>query len=168
MSNSSEERREGLRRLVEQMERDPRMRRGYVARADADGKVGFVPWQKASTSGPVGQSRLKPERSAPREFDFTPPPIVKRTPQARVESLTQRLLQQVEDSIRVYGEPRLPEEVLREIQVEYWKAGTPEKFNYNIENLKVIARKFLEEAEMKNKYAKKNPNRHSDRPVLGA
>jgi len=165
---SASDKRQQLEELLKRMERDPLIKRGYVARADADGKVGFVPWQKATTKGKAGKSELKPVSSETHEFAFTPPPILKRTPQQRVESLTLRLMQQVEESIRVYGEPRLPEDVLREIQVEYWKAGIPEKFDYSIENLKVIARKFLQEAELKNKYERKNTNRPSDRPVLGA
>lgn len=129
-----------------------------MAASDHHGR-GFVRWQDASTVTVDGQSTLK---SDPRQVELGSdlPPIIKRTPQQRVESLTRRLLDHMEDSFKAFGEPRIPQELLDEIKTEYWKAGRgDEAHNVNIETVRAIAAKFLQEAEMKEKHGKKNPNR---------
>jgi hypothetical protein len=134
------------------------VRKGFVAQASPDGK-GFMRWDKASTITEDGVSYLKSDEQQV-QFGFAPPPIVKRTPQQRVESLTKRLLAHMEETYAVYGEPRIPQELLDDIKQEYWKAGEPTKAqDVTVETLKTIATQMLQEAEMRQKYQKKNPNR---------
>lgn len=157
-STLSDKREARKEELLRKLQKNPAMRRGYVAKADQDGK-GFLGWQKASTITENGVSYLKEEPSA-NTLGFSPPPIIKRTAQQRVESLTQRLLAHMEETYRVYGEPRIPADLLESIKGEYWKAGAPHLAEeVTVETLRAIAAQALNEAELRQKYEKKNPNR---------
>ena len=63
-------------------------------------------------------------------------PIVKRSPQERIESMAQRLMK---------ADPAQNEQILKEIGEEYWKAGAP----ITHEQLRAIAAHFLNRAERK-------------------
>lgn len=77
------------------------------------------------------------------------PPKVKRTPHQRIESLTKRLLVEAERHRKVFGFMSLPEEILREIEGEYWKVGTP----ITVHDLRRIAMHLLEQAERRDSQA---------------
>jgi hypothetical protein len=64
-------------------------------------------------------------------------PILRRDPLARVESLTKRLVDAVNQN------PALFPMILKEIQGEYWKAGAP----VSIEKLREAATTLIQQAE---------------------
>lgn len=134
-------------------------KKGWVASVTEKG-VEWVPWWKAMAPGPTGSdrpfrgikfatygSREELEEAkrvgaeyASRRMDPLPP-IVKRTPQQRIESLTKRLVDIWKEN------PRLAEAVLVEIQGEYWKVGTP----VTIHALRAAASEALRDAERRRK-----------------
>ena len=69
-----------------------------------------------------------------REEDL--PPIVKRTPEQRVESMAKRLMN---------AHPAEIEYILKDLQYEYWKAGAP----VTVDALRTVASHFLNRAERK-------------------
>jgi len=145
-STSSKE--ERLEKLKELLEDDPEEVKG-VARAEGDTR-GIIPWHDASTVTTGGVSYLKGD---PSKVEFTPPePVRKRTPQERVESLTRRLLDQMEQSMIAFGEVRIPTEILDEIRLEYAAAGKfKEASEVTVEQVRQVAAKYLQEAENKEK-----------------
>jgi hypothetical protein len=64
------------------------------------------------------------------------PPIVKRTPQERIESMVKRLMN---------AHPAEIEFILQDLQYEYWKAGAP----VTVDALRTVATHFLNRAERK-------------------
>lgn len=109
---------------------------------------GHKSWDRAAYLGPVGG----PQQANPRVFGGAQfderevfgdlPPVVKRTPQQRVEALTKDLLDMAEKSYRECGEVRLPKSVMDDIGVELWKMGLPAAR----EHLEQYARTLLERA----------------------
>jgi RNase P/RNase MRP subunit p29 len=71
------------------------------------------------------------------EHTFEVPPIEKRTPQQRLESMTKRLLEN----------PQQHEAILQEIAGEYWKAGAP----VTVDALRAVAAHFLNRADQRRK-----------------
>src|SRR5262245_21792219 len=73
---------------------------GYAMRHDSDGTVSFVPWNEASYGGRMDPSRPQDMRTA-RTYSYDPdvawdvPPIQKRTPQQRLESLANSWMEDV-------------------------------------------------------------------------
>lgn len=105
-----------------QLERgDPRKQfRGFFSRADDRGRVGIAPWRQSTALGPAGESRIvaRAYNVRLREPLLVPRPVVRRSDRERVESLARRFWDTVRD------DPRMAPLVLREIQAEYWKAGS--------------------------------------------
>jgi hypothetical protein len=104
-----------------------------------------VQWDKEGGSKVVPSSQslfdLEAEEKKLREVDEGTallgqdlPPIVKRTPQQRIESLANRL----RDSDPAFIEP-----ILKELASEYWKAGMP----VSTEDLRAVAASLLNQAD---------------------
>lgn len=130
--------------------------KGYVLRTYPDGTQEFVRWDQADTvpgrpakrgglrSDPfVGQAEMEAKLKADLEKDL--PPIVKRTPQQRLEDMWQRLLHHALDAYRMTGEFTIHPDLLAMVQNEYWKRGQP----VTQDVLKGLAGRLLLEAENK-------------------
>jgi len=98
---------------------------GSLTPEDRQGFLGYVnQWTKATGVNMVPAKQSLVDRAQPgnlRQAEFRgqfkePPPVVKRTPLERVESLTKRLA-----SAPVWQQ----EALLQEIEGEYWKNGMP-------------------------------------------
>lgn len=118
------------------LRQSPRYYRGLVASSDDRGKVGWIPWQEATAQGPTGT----PENQiVSRKFKGTilkNDPLKKRTDRERAESLARRFWSTVKDN------PSMAPLVLKELQIEYWKAGQPISF----EQMKEAAIQLLKKA----------------------
>lgn len=110
-------------------------RRGYVARVDDRGSVGWAHWTDADGVGDPGELRLRKRAYQAPVVEANP--IPRRDPLARVESLTRRLVDEV------MANPGMYDHILTEIQGEYWKAGAP----VSVDQLRDAARILLERAE---------------------
>jgi len=118
-----------------------RVLQGYVLRQDLDGTVQFVRWDKATWGG--GGAPSKPlrqyETTEPDPFDKASlPPITRRTPQARLASLSAAIAEDVRAG-RVFSE-----EQIRSIVGASWRKGQP----ITGEDVERIARAYLGEAEV--------------------
>jgi RNase P/RNase MRP subunit p29 len=80
--------------------------------------------------------KQKQLREYQESFEFDAPPIIKRTPEQRLDSMVKRLTK---------ADPAHVEPILREIREEYWKAGAP----ISVEQLRAVATHFLNRAERK-------------------
>lgn len=120
---------------------------GYVWRQNLDGTMELVHWSKASGGGRSTDRTLeKPERGFAATWDEDPwdlPPIVKRTPQERKESLIKRWF----DDCKAAGTiPGLTDEQVTELLGEDWKTGTTEMTGEVVAKLAAV---MLEDAERK-------------------
>jgi hypothetical protein len=70
---------------------------------------------------------------AETHVDWDVPPIVKRTPEQRIQTMVQR----------IQKDPVLAEAMLKDIASEYWKAGAP----VSVDQLRTVAAHFLNRAE---------------------
>lgn len=104
-------------------------RKGYVAQADADGRIRMVHWSKSDTiadmtgwHGPGhGEFRNRSYGVDPNwENELTP--IVKRTAQKRLDSLVSKV---VKDAIATGTIPGMDDAVWKDIMGEAWKEGNP-------------------------------------------
>lgn len=124
-------------KAVKLLRESPRYHRGLVASADSSGKVGWIPWQKATAQGPTGT----PENQIV-ERAYTKPAILprnkpqKRSDIERVESLARRFWDVVKDN------PKMAPLLLSEMQREYWMAGQPVTY----EDMKIAAIELLKKA----------------------
>lgn len=113
---------------------------GYGVRADADGMVGFVPWNETSMfrqeTGTQVQANISGELSQMSEAVERDHPIVRTSPQAKQARVAKRL-------------KGLPETVVQEVAGELWKQGTP----VTGELVQAVASTFLEKAEKTNNEA---------------
>lgn len=141
MSNKTKE--ERYEELLSKLKKNPREFKGFVAAAEEEARR-LVHWKNATTDRD-GSLKSNPEQV---QFDFTPPPIVKRDPLARVESLTKRLLDHMEETYIAYGTPQIPEELLDEIKREYALNGKiNEAADVTVENIKALCAAYLQAAE---------------------
>ena len=126
---------------VVEMHRSGRLRdislHGYVAQADWEGKCRFVHWTKANAISP-GENELRVSVADATPLREGLPPIRKRTPQQRVDSLTGRLAEQA----KLGGLP-LPEYVMSEVLRRRWVAGDP----VTAEDVRAVAAHSLAQAE---------------------
>lgn len=108
--------------------------RGYVLRFDYNSQMFSVePWQQ-----------VQPGRPHATTSDFGElTPIVKRTPQQRIESLTLKMLEDVKRSGTI---PGADDETMRDLVGEYWKRGRTE---VTAEMVRAAAAKLLGMAEAK-------------------
>lgn len=118
--------------------------RGYVARTDSRGNVGWIPWQQATAQGPTGTdqniltSKKYNARVNARFAEKTP--IQKRTERERVESLATRFWKQIQ------ADPNMAPIILKEMHEEYWKAGRPVSYDDMKAAAIQLLRKAAEEA----------------------
>lgn len=142
---SKEERLEELKRKIIE---DPKHHKGMFTAADLDGATRMRHWRESSTRSRRGQTVLTGQKRTPIEFEFKPQPIRKRTPQERVESLTRRLLDHLEETYKRTGTPELPADLLYQIKSEYWRVGDPVSASgVNVDTIRAIATKYMEMAE---------------------
>lgn len=145
MSGKTKE--ERYEELLSKLKKNPAEFKGFVAAAEDEARR-LVHWKQATTDR-EGRIKSAPEKV---QFDFTPPPIVKRDPHDRVEALTKRLLDHMEATYVAYGEPNIPEELLDEIKREYALNGKiNEAADVTVENIKAMAAAYLQEAENRSK-----------------
>ena len=118
---------------------------GYVMRHDADGTVSFVPSKQATFGGARDPSRPQDWQS-PRGFSgevsWDVPPIVKRTPQQRLESLANSFMEDVRKAGRI---PGIDDAKTRELVGESWHSGRP----FTAEDVRAAAATLLQQAETK-------------------
>lgn len=116
---------------------------GYVWRANLDGTVSLVHWTKAHMDNevrrPVGYVDLRPRE----EIFGRPPPIVKRTPQQRVQSLVNRWWEECRKAGTV---PGMSDEQVSAILGREWKTGVTE---ITMDDVRRLAAHFLQDAENK-------------------
>lgn len=121
-------------------------RKGYVTISSADGSVRQVPYTEALTAYyKPGSIRVEtdtvgavPIRQQTFRIDkpFEEKPHVRRTPNARLDSMAKRLIDEWKRGV-------LTDATLREIAGEYWRAGTP----VSADELRRVAAQMLTEAE---------------------
>lgn len=139
---------------VAELRNDPevaeRVLQGYVLRQDLDGTVQWVRWDKATGGGGAfGGPDPKPLRSFEGVWDRDEgpgpwgdlPPIVKRTPQQRVDSL---MLKFIGDCRKAGTVPGFSDERISAIVGEAWKTGRNE---ITAEVVRMVAQHFLEDAQ---------------------
>jgi hypothetical protein len=142
---TKEERLERLKRKIK--ENPERSKPGFFTAADLDGTVRREHWRKSMTRRNE-RGEMVFRDTAKRTAVFDPPPIVKRTAQERVESLTKRLLQHIEDTYVRTGTPSIPQDLLDMIKAEYWAMGDPVKAEgVSAEAVRAIAAEFMKRAE---------------------
>ncbi len=109
---------------------------GYVARAD-----GLYRWDHSVTKpgSPTGAALQLRQDISGREMGeaFDVKPILRRTPQERVDSMANRIYMQYQK----YG---MTEGCFTAVQEEAWKVGNPISF----EQARILARKYLDQAEV--------------------
>lgn len=127
---------------LEKLTQDPTLEefklKGYVLRGDADGTFTFVHWSEASFGGQGGP--LAGRVYNPHGFEDIAP-IVKRTPQERVDSL---LLKIMDDCKRYQTVPGFTDSKISEILGEPWETGKDEM---TAERTRKVAAYFLTKAE---------------------
>ena len=142
---------------LQQLRNDPeiaqRALQGYVLRQDLDGTVRWVHHSKATGGGgnfgaPVEVTTRNYEavwdkNEGPGPWDL--PPIVKRTPQQRVDSL---MLRFIGDCQKAGTVPGVSDARISEILGEAWKTGRNE---ITADIVRRVAQHFLGEAEAKHK-----------------
>jgi hypothetical protein len=120
--------------------------RGYVWRQDLDGTMQLVHYTQATGGGrTTGGRPERPDRlyAATEDPWGDLPPIVKRTPQERKESLIKRWF----DDCKAAGTiPGLTDEQVTELLGEDWKTGTTEMTGEVVAKLAAV---MLEDAERK-------------------
>ena len=129
-----EQRKEQLERFLWSLDDDGRKGiAGMVNQWSPETGVRVVP---ASQSVYDLNSKTKKLRHYEEQHTFEVDPIIKRTPQQRLDSLVKRL---------VGTQPEQIEPVLKDIEAEYWKAGAP----VTVEALRTVAAHFLNRTERK-------------------
>lgn len=135
-----------LRAFLDQEGATALQAQGYVLRHNvSDDTYQLVHWTNAAGGEEFGTFR-KDQRVAydPHAFNEADlPPIVKRTPQQRVDSL---MLRFIEDCQRTGTIPGVGDERIREIVGEWWKAG---KTEMTTEVVRAVAARLLQQAEAK-------------------
>lgn len=127
---------------LEKLTQDPTLEnlklKGYVLRGDADGTFTFIKWDEASFGGQGAP--LAGRVYTPVGFEDLDP-IVKRTPQERVDSL---LLKIMADCKQYQTVPGLTDDKIGEILGEKFETG---KDDMTIERQRRVAAWFLAKAE---------------------
>lgn len=121
---------------------------GHVMRQDLDGTVKFVPWSQASEGGGTfGNKPDKPLRGFASTdedpFDVASlPPIVKRTPHQRVDSMMLKVLADFKGG-NVMTEEQIKANV-DEVTAQAWRDGRTEITG---EVVRQVIQRFMERAE---------------------
>jgi hypothetical protein len=126
---------------AEQMEKflhqlTPEQRGGIVGKVNQWTKEAGTRVVPASQSVYNLDEKQKQLREYEESYQFDAPPIVKRTPEQRLDSMVQRLKT---------ANPLENEAILKDIAGEYWKAGAP----VSVDQLRTVAAHFLNRAERK-------------------
>lgn len=135
---------------------------GYVVRASGDKTIRFVHWteptvnrQTPGSQDPDGRTREGLRTYVQTKGDWIEEgmaaleeahPMVRRTPQQRMESMTARLMSEVAKTGSVTG---LSEDLVRSIAGESWKKGEP----ITAEAVRRVAAHFLGNAQVDNREA---------------
>jgi len=154
-STSQEDKREEAKEKILKTIKDSRdpakaeaVFRGVVAQAGR-----LVPAEQSWMERKGNRKVVKKEMTTIPEDAFKDvPEIVKRTPQERLESMTQRLVQQYRK------DPNTLDALLREIQSEILRQRGYDVRFLHYDDMKRVAQHFLERAEQ---MAKDNPQPHS-------
>ena len=120
---------------------------GSLREEDRQGVLGTVnQWSKATGVKVVPASQSVYDLNSPQKrlrhhaeqvtFTDPPPPIIKRTPEQRLDSMVRRLQG---------ASPETLEPALRDIAREYWKAGAP----VTVDALRAVASHYLNQTERK-------------------
>ena len=136
-----------LQSLIDQATADELKLQGYVLQYDAVSQTyAVVPWYQASQPFRVDGNRAQRravEKSVGKDAFGELAPIVKRTPQQRVDSL---MLRWIEDMKKAGTIPGVDDAKVKEIVGEAWKAGRTE---ITADVVRTVAAHFLTEAEAK-------------------
>jgi hypothetical protein len=108
---------------------------GYVNQWTQEAGTQVVPASQSVFNLDAKQKQLR-EYTETHEFDA--PPVVKRTPNERVESMVARLKT---------ASPETIEPILKEVASEYWKAGAP----VTVDALRAVAAHYLNRTERRKK-----------------
>jgi hypothetical protein len=135
---------------ITELRNDPRFAdfamKGYVLRLDEDMMFSFVHWTQATSGRNPGELRRMRKYHNPRAMEQLTEglePIVKRTPQQRVDSL---MLRFIEECKRAGTVPGLQDPFITTIVGEAWKSGITE---ITAETVRRVAQSFLEKADRK-------------------
>ncbi len=115
--------------------------KGYVARVDDQGYVSFHHWTKATNTAKGLKGKTYTQEGAVAAMQAELPPIVKRTPQERVDSL---MLRFIDDCKRAGTVPGLDDVKVGFLVGEAWKSGRSEVTG---EMVRQVAQSFLDKAE---------------------
>jgi hypothetical protein len=140
-----------LRQLIGQQEAKELEMQGYVLQFDAVSRTyAVVPWQQASAAMRMDAPDPAQRQLVSGSHQFDPselPPIVKRTPAQRVDSL---MLKWIEDMKAAGTIPGVDDAKVKEIVGEAWKSGRTE---ITAEIVRKVAAHFLADAENKREAA---------------
>ena len=136
-----------LRQLIGQAEADELQLQGYVLQFDATSNTyRVVHWTKASQPFRADGNRAQRRAVQGTATDFGElTPIVRRTPQQRVDSL---MLKWMEDMKKAGTVPGVDDAKVKEIVGAAWQAGRTE---ITEEVVRMVAAHFLQQAENKKK-----------------
>jgi hypothetical protein len=129
-----EQRAEQMEKFVHQL--TPEQRKGVIGKVNQWTKEAGTRVVPASQSVYNLSAKEKQLRQYMESHQFDAPPIIKRTPEQRLDSMVQRLKD---------ADPAYNEFILKEIAGEYWKAGAP----VSVDQLRTVAAHFLNRAERK-------------------
>jgi hypothetical protein len=129
-----EQRAEQMEKFIHQL--TPEQRKGVVGKVNQWTKEAGTRVVPASQSVYNLGAKEKQLRQYMESHQFDAPPIIKRTPEQRLDSMVQRLKD---------ADPAYNEFILKEIAGEYWKAGAP----VSVDQLRTVAAHFLNRAERK-------------------
>lgn len=133
-----------LRELISQEEATQLAFQGYVLAYDATiAKYKLVKWQESAMRGGAGE-RPRERATVLSDAFGDLPPIVRRDPQERVNSL---MLKWLDECLRTNSVPGVDSSKVKEILGEAWKVGMP----ITAEDVRTIAAHFLQKAENKRK-----------------
>lgn len=133
-----DQRNEQLLRFVERL--TPEARKGIPGMVNQWTKETGTRVVPASQSLYDLEAKEKKLKQVMASHQFEAPPIVKRTTEERLDSMTKRLLA---------SRPEEQEYLLKQVASEYWKAGAP----VTVDALRTAAAHYLNRAERKGKNA---------------
>lgn len=136
---------------IREMQKDPELAalklEGYVLRQDMDGTVQFVHHTQASAGFRGSEHSLKQYKAPPGTVEAMKaenPPIVRRTPQERVDSMMLKLITTAKKNGYV---PTGEDAEVKEIVAQAWRDG---RSNITAETVRQVAAIALAKAEKAN------------------
>lgn len=128
--------------------RDGRLREAsnqgmVLVQSPESGDYELIHWTGSSSRDPGGQAgRVYAIKDGLEKLKADLPPLIKRTPQQRVESFVLRILEQTMQSGQI---PGLDDEAIKGITQEAWRSGMP----VTGEMVQRVVAHFLQDAERK-------------------